>query len=52
MTIGSESYSLVIKGNDVVAIDPPGTWYSFFERGHYRQDEVAWVRRDRFVAAT
>jgi hypothetical protein len=51
-TIGGEPYTLVIKGNDVVAIDPPGTWYPFYQRGRYRQDKVAWVMRDRFVAST
>jgi DUF1680 family protein len=51
-TIGGEPYLLVVKGNDVVAIDPPGTWYPFYQRERYRQSEVALVMRDRFVAAT
>ena len=51
-TIGGEPYSLVIKGSDVVAIAPPGTWYPFYQRERYRQGEVALLMRDRFVGAT
>jgi hypothetical protein len=49
-TIGGVSYTLIIKGNDVVSIDPPGTWHPFYQRAHYR-GEVRWLKRERFVPA-
>ena len=49
--IGGKSYILIIKGNDVVAIDPPGKWYPFYQRSAYRGSEVQWITRDRFVPA-
>jgi hypothetical protein len=47
--IGEVPYALVIKGNEVVSIDPPGTWYPFYQRAHYREGQTRWVTRDRFV---
>jgi hypothetical protein len=47
-TIGGVSYTLIIKGNDVVSIDPPGQWHPFYQRAHYR-DGVRWLKRERFV---
>jgi parallel beta-helix repeat protein len=48
-TIGDVPYTLIIKGNDVVSIDPPGEWYPFYQRAHYRENQVHWVTRERFV---
>lgn len=48
-TIGNVPYTLIIKGNDVVSIDPPGTWYPFYQGSHYRENQVRWVNRERFV---
>jgi len=42
-------YTLVIRGNTVVFIDPPGEHNPFYRRDHYREDSVRWVRRPRFV---
>jgi hypothetical protein len=47
-SIGGVSYTLIIKGNDVVFIDPPGQWHAFYQREHYRE-KVRWVKRERFV---
>jgi hypothetical protein len=49
--IGDVSYMLIIKGNDVVSIDPPGKWYPFYRRSHYRENTARWVTRERFVPA-
>ena len=49
-TIGGKHYTLVIKGNEVVFIDPQGQWYPFYQRDHYRNNRVRWIKRDRFVA--
>jgi hypothetical protein len=48
--IGGLPYTVVIKGNSVVFIDPPGKHYPLYQRDHYREDKVRWVKRERFVA--
>jgi len=50
--IGEVPYTLIIKGNDVVSIDPPGRFHPFYQRAHYRGDEVHWVTHNRFVPST
>lgn len=47
--IGDRSCKLIIKGNDVVSIEPSGIWYPFYQRANYRKDEVRWVKRKRFI---
>ena len=47
--IGNSPYTLIIKGNDVVSVEPSGRWYPFYQRAHYRADQVRWVDRERFV---
>jgi len=47
--IGDFPYTLVLKGNDVVLIDPPGVWYPFYQRAHYRESRARWVARERFI---
>ena len=44
-------YTMIIKGNSVVFIDPPSRYYPFYQRAHYRQNRVRWVKRMRFVSA-
>jgi hypothetical protein len=51
-TIGGLPYTLIIKGNDVVSIDPPGTLYLFYQRAHYRENQARWKMIERFVMAT
>lgn len=46
--IGNVPYSLVIKGNDVVSIAPPGKWYPFYQKERFRNNEVQWIKRERF----
>jgi len=48
-TIGNVPYTLMIKGHNVVSIDPPGRWYPFYQRAHYRENRVRWLDRERFV---
>lgn len=45
------NYTMVIKGNSVVYIDPPGKYYPFYQRDHYRKNQVRWVKRRQFVSA-
>jgi hypothetical protein len=48
--IGAETYTLVIKGNTVVSIDPIGKQGPLYQdREKYRRSEVAWVKVNRFV---
>ena len=48
--IEKESYTLVRKGNDVVAIDPPGRICPLYQREHYRVDSTRWRKLERFVS--
>jgi len=43
--------TLVLKGNDVVEIDPRGPNYPFYQREHYRQGQTLWKRVSRFEPA-
>jgi hypothetical protein len=50
-TIMGIDLEMVIKGNDVVKMDPPGEYYPFYQqRSHYRQGKPRWVSRDRFLS--
>jgi hypothetical protein len=49
-SIGGTPYTVIIKGNEVVFMDPPGLYYPLYQRDHYRNDSVRWVKRERFVA--
>lgn len=47
--IGDRSYSLVIKGNDVVDIHPSGIWYPYYQRSHYRQSIAPLIEFQRYI---
>ena len=47
--IGSVLYTLVIKGNEVVFIDPPGKIHPLYQRSHYRENNTRWKKIKRFV---
>ena len=42
-------YTIVRKGNDVVAIDPPGRYAPLYRRNHYRENTTRWHKVERFV---
>ena len=48
--IEKERYTLVRKGNDVVAIDPPGRYCPLYQREHYRAGTTRWRKAERFVS--
>ena len=48
-TIGAVPYTLVIKGNTVVSIDPAGKNGPLYLRAHYRQSQARWRTVRRFV---
>lgn len=43
-------YSLVLRGNEVVKIDPPGKHCPLYQRDHYRKDSTRWRKMTRFVS--
>ena len=47
--IGSVLYTLVIKGNEVVFIDPPGKIHPLYQRAHYRENNTRWKKVKRFA---
>jgi hypothetical protein len=49
--VEKQRYTLVRKGNDVVAIDPPGRICPLYLRDHYRQNRVRWRKMSRFAPA-
>jgi len=49
--VGGADYTFTIKGNTVVAVDPPGKVCPLFRRDRYRQTEVPWRQVERFVAS-
>jgi len=49
--IEKHPYTLYLKGNTVVEIDPPGTVCPLFQRAHYRENVTRWRKIERFVAA-
>ena len=48
--IACKPYTLVIRGNTVVHIDPPGKVGPLYQRDHYRKNEAAWISVDRFIS--
>ena len=49
-TIDGTEYTMIIRGNDVVYMDPPGKNYPFYQRkGHYREGQARWIERRRFL---
>jgi hypothetical protein len=50
--LGGKPFTLVLKGNEVVFMDPPGKYYPLYQRDHYRENKVRWIQRERFAAST
>ena len=48
--IAGTDYTMLIKGNTIVAIDPPGRNSPLFQREHYRKDKARWREVSRFVS--
>jgi len=49
ITVHDEDYNLVIRGNTVVSIDPPGKYCPTYLRAHYRTGETLWTKVERFI---
>lgn len=50
LRINDTDYRVVVRGNEIVDIDPPGARCPIFQRPEYRQDETRWIDRERFVS--
>ena len=48
--IEKRRYTVVLKGNEVVRIDPPGSVCPIYQRDHYRSDTPLWRPTQRFVS--
>lgn len=47
--MGPETYTLLVRGNTVVQIDPPGRICPLFQREYYRSDQPRFIKVQRFV---
>ena len=47
---GVNEYTLIIRGNTVVSIDPPGKYAPLYRRGHYRNGQTLYRKTTRFVS--
>ncbi len=48
--MGTVTYTLLVRGNAVVSIDPPGRICPLFQREYLRDSEPRWRKVQRFVA--
>jgi len=48
-TIGGLTYTLTLRGNEVVEIQPPGRNYPYYQRQPYRSGQARWRVATRFV---
>jgi len=49
-TIGAVEYTLILKGDTVVHIDPPGRNLPLYRREHYRSSEPRTIEVERFLS--
>ena len=50
LDIEKHRYMVVLRGNEVVRIEPPGEYCPLYQREHYRQDGTRWRTVERFVS--
>ena len=50
VSIEKHVYTLILRGNEVIKISPPGQCCPLYQRDHYRQDDVRWRKMTRFLA--
>ena len=48
--MGRITYTLLVRGNTIVSIDPPGRFCPLFQREHLRTGEPRWRKVRRFAA--
>jgi hypothetical protein len=50
-SIQGTEYTFVVRGNDVVSVDPPGKYRPFYQRAKYRLGYPQYRKVNRFVSA-
>ncbi|MCC7351839.1 MAG: hypothetical protein IT446_14865 [Phycisphaerales bacterium] len=48
--IVEKEYRVIVRGSDIVHIDPPGVHHPLFNRPHYRSADTRWRTVNRFVS--
>ncbi len=48
--IGGKDYTFIIRGSDVVSVDPPGRDHPLFQREHYRSGKTRFHKVTRFAS--
>ena len=48
-TIEGFDYTFVVRGNEVVHVDPSGRYFPLYQRGHYRTGQPLYRKVVRFV---
>lgn len=48
--MAKKAYTMVVRGDTVVAIDPSGVTGALYQREHFRQSEPRWLEVTRFVS--
>ena len=46
---GVNDYTMIIRGNSVVSIDPPGKYNPLYQGGHYRTGETLYQKVERYI---
>jgi len=49
-TVEKYDYTFVLRGNDVVQVDPPGKYCPYYQRGHYRAETPLYAKVTRFIS--
>jgi hypothetical protein len=47
--VHGRAYTLRIRGNTVVGIDPPGHYLPVYQRAYYQEEATLWRKTERFV---
>ncbi|NQT91372.1 MAG: glycoside hydrolase family 127 protein [Lentisphaerae bacterium] len=50
LLVEKREYTVVKKGNEVVAMEPAGPFCPLYQREHYREDTTRWKKTRRFVS--
>lgn len=50
-SIEGSDYTFVLRGNDVVSVDPMGTFLPLYQRAHYRSGSPLYAKVTRFVSS-
>jgi len=50
LLIEEREYTAILKGNDIVSMDPPGEFCPLYQREQYRSNTSRWRKTERFVS--